>query len=82
LVSLWEYGMNLMNLPTGRLSIIKKENIVLWYALTSLGRPFSFKAGVPIEVMRQIEIEKYKTINRLKEKFEDPDKTARDFGRY
>ena len=29
--------------------------------------------------MRQIEIEKYKTINRLKEKFEDPDKTARDF---
>ena len=79
LISLWEYGMNLVNLPTGRLSIIKKENLVLWYALTSLGRPFSFKAGVPIEVMRQIEIEKYKTINRLKEKFEDPDKTARDF---
>jgi iron-sulfur cluster repair protein YtfE (RIC family) len=79
LISLWEYGMNLVNLPTGRLSIIKKENIVLWYALTSLGRPFAFKAGVPIEVMRQIEIEKYKTINRLKKKFEDSEKTVRDF---
>jgi len=79
LISLWEYGMNLVNLPTGRLSIIKKDNIVLWYALTSLGRPFTFKAGVPIEVMRQIEKEKYSTINKLKEKFEDPETNIRDF---
>ena len=79
IISLWEYGMNLVNLPTGRLSIMKKENIVLWYALTSLGRPFTFKAGTPIEIMRQIEKEKYSVLNRLREKFEDPDADIRDF---
>ena len=79
IVSLWEYGMNLVNLPTGRLSIVKKENIVFWYALTSLGRPFTFKAGIPIEIMRQIEKEKHSSINRLKEKFEAPDTDIKDF---
>jgi hypothetical protein len=62
LLGLWEYGMTLTNLPTGRLSIIKKENQVLWYALTSLGRPFNFTVALPILLMKKIEEENYENL--------------------
>jgi len=70
-ISLWEYGMSLQNMPTGRLSVLKKENIVLWYALTSLGRPFNYNAGLPIEVMRQYEKELYSSKNEITKIYED-----------
>jgi hypothetical protein len=54
-VALWEYATSLANLPTGRLSLIKYDNVVLWYALTSIGRPFIFNAGLPISVMKKYE---------------------------
>ena len=74
LIALWEYGMTLENLPTGRLSLIKKENLVFWYALTSLGRPFVFKAGMPIIVLKEIEKEINSKIRQLEEKYKDVEK--------
>lgn len=65
IIAMWEYGMEIDNLPTGRLSNLKKKNVTLWYALTSLGRPFDFIAGAPILTL--YELEKKEAENREKD---------------
>jgi len=71
-IALWKEFTKLENLPTTKLSNLKYENFVLWYALTSIGdvdntektkvigRPFDFNAGLPILIMYELEIYEFK----------------------
>jgi hypothetical protein len=58
LIALLLYGRSLVNLPMGILSQIKFENTALWYALTSLGRTFTYNPAIPIMVIYNVEKEK------------------------
>lgn len=68
ILGLWSFGMELENLPTGRLSKVKYKNIGLWYALTSLGRPYRYISGVPIYTIYEMEQKAFEEKNPLKDK--------------
>jgi len=72
IIAIWKEFTKLENLPSTKLSNLKYDNFVLWYALTSIGdvdntektkvigRPFDFNAGLPILLMYELEISEYK----------------------
>lgn len=51
------YGRKLVNLPIGVLAKMKFQNATLWYALTSIGRTYQYRSGLPISVLYNIEKE-------------------------
>lgn len=68
ILGLWSFGMELENLPTGRLSKVKFKNAALWYALTSLGRPYRYVSGVPIYTIYEMEKKAFEEKNPLRDK--------------
>lgn len=79
-IAIWKEFTKLENLPATKLSNLKYDNFVLWYALTSIGdvdntektkvigRPFDFNAGLPILIMYELEINEYKESLDIKNK--------------
>ena len=56
LMALLEYGRTLLNLPVGILSAYTKRiNPALWYAMTGVGRTFSYNVATPITAMYRYE---------------------------
>jgi len=69
IIALWKELTKYENLPTSKLSNMKYENFILWYALTCIGdivgpnkddisvigRPFDYNAGMPITIMYELE---------------------------
>ena len=56
LIALLEYGRTLLNLPVGILSAyVKRINPALWYAMTGVGRTFSYNVATPITAMYRYE---------------------------
>lgn len=56
LMALLEYGRTLLNLPVGILSAYTKRiNPALWYAMTGVGRTFSYNVSTPITAMYRYE---------------------------
>ena len=56
LIALLEYGRTLLNLPVGILSAyVKRANPALWYAMTGVGRTFSYNVATPITAMYRYE---------------------------
>jgi len=78
IIALWKEFTKLENLPTTKLSNLKYDNFILWYALTSIGdidntqknyvigRPFDFNAGLPILLMYELEIKEYEERKKIK----------------
>lgn len=60
------YGRKLVNLPIGVLAKMKFQNSTLWYALTSIGRTFQYKAGLPIAILYKIETDEAETKEKQK----------------
>lgn len=80
LMAMLIYGRQLVNLPIGVLAKMKYKNSVLWYALTSIGRTYQYKAGLPLAILYQIEKEEAES--REKEKLDidtiDPESMISD----
>lgn len=73
IIAVWKELTKYENLPTTKLSNLKYDNFVLWYALTCIGdvigdttidisvigRPFDYNAGLPITLMYELEKREY-----------------------
>lgn len=56
LIGLLEYGRKILNLPVGNLSAhTKKLNPALFYAITSVGRTYTYNVSFPIVLMYEFE---------------------------
>jgi len=66
LVAMLIYGRSLVNLPIGVMSRMKYSNSVLWYALTSIGRTYKYRSGLPLSILFQIEKEEAESKEKAK----------------